>query len=114
MRSCASSCSAPIERLEQQQQQQQQLDRQAAELAELRSRLDGGVTTGSPTPAPPVVAAQGGAPGAPGDPAGIQQAPIPLERGGEAPEDFDGSIELAVLDSQGSVVTRRGQLTGEI
>lgn len=100
-----------IERLE---QQQQQLDRQAAELAELRRRLDGPASIASPTAAPPVVAAQGGAPGAPGDPAGIQQAPIPLERVGEAPEDFDRSIELAVLDSQGSVVTRRGQLTGEI
>lgn len=100
-----------IERLE---QQQQQLDRQAAELAELRSRLDGPAAVVSPAAAPPVVAAQGSAPGAPGDPAGIQQAPIPLERVGEAPEDFDRSIELAVLDSQGSVVTRRGQLTGEV
>ena len=78
------------------EQQQRQLDGQAAELAELRRRLDA-----QDAPAPP---AAGGA----------QSAPIPLERVGQAPEDEERPIELAVLRSQGSVVTRRGQLTGEV
>ena len=40
-------------------------------------------------------------------------AQIPLERVGQSPEEQDRPIELAVLENQGSVVTRRGQLTGE-
>ena len=95
-------------------QQQEQLDRQAGELAELRRRIDGGAAVAAAPNLPPVAAAQGSAPGAPGDPASVQQAPIPLERVGEAPEDTDRPIELAVLDTAGSVVTRAGQLTGEI
>ena len=99
------------------QQQQEQLDRQAAEIAELRRRFDGGAVAAAPAQIPnlpAVAAAQGAAGGAPGDPASAQQAPIPLERVGTAPEDTDRPIELAVLDTAGSVVTRRGQLTGEI
>ena len=99
------------------ERQQLQLDRQAAEIVDLRRRITGSGDATQPVSqpaAPAVAAAQGSAPGAPGDPASIQQAPIPLERVGEAPEDSDRPIELAVLDSQGSVVTRRGQLTGEI
>lgn len=108
-------------------EQQRRLDAQAAEVAELRRRLDeqrqvaatpgppAGPPGSTPPPAPAVVAAQASAPGAAGDPAGVQQAPIvPLERVGQAPEDDDRPIELAVLDSVGSVVTRRGQLTGEV
>ncbi len=98
------------------EQQQTQIDRQAAEIAELRRLIGSGVAADGiqDDNAPAVAAAQGSAPGAPGDPASIQQAPIPLERVGEAPEDSDRPIELAVLDSRGSVVTRRGQLTGEV
>lgn len=104
--------------------QQQRLDAQAAELAALRRRMDAAAVEVAatndlpalPTPTrqarlPATNAAQAGAPGAPGDPAGIQQAP--LERVGQAPEDSDRPLEIAVLDTQGSVVTRRGQLTGE-
>lgn len=93
--------------------QQAQLDRQAGEIAELR-RL---ISTGHPAAAPQqpaLAAAQGSAPGASGDPASAQQAPMPLERVGQAPEDADRPIELAILETQGSVVTRQGQLTGEI
>ena len=97
------------------ERQQEQLDRQAAELAELRRLLvqapEGGIAQDN---APVIAAAQAGAPGVPGDPASVQQAPIPLERVGQAPEDEDRPMELAVLDNQGSVVTRRGQLTGEV
>ena len=109
------------------EQQQQQLDRQSAEIGELRRRIDAGTPSvalsgpsrgSEPAPSPPapaVVAAQLAAPGAPGDPAGVLQAPLPpLERVGQAPEDDNRPIELAVLESQGSVVTRRGQLTGEL
>ena len=97
------------------ERQQDQLDQQREELAELRHRLE--TVPGAEiaqTNAPAIAAAQGSAPGAPGDPASVQQAPIPLERVGQAPEDEDRPIELAVLDNQGSVVTRRGQLTGEV
>ncbi len=100
-----------MERLE---RQQEQLDAQAAELAELRRRLDLLPGPAISDNAPAVVAAQASAPGPAGDPASVQQAPIPLERVGQAPEDEDRPIELAVLDQQGSVVTRAGQLTGEI
>ena len=98
------------------ERQQTQLDRQAEEIAELRRRLDRPASTDgiASDNAPVIAAAQGSAPGAPGDPASIQQAPIPIERVGQAPEDADRPIELAVLDNQGSVVTRRGQLTGEV
>lgn len=86
------------------ERQQAQLDQQAAQIAELRDRLDASLESG---PAPVIVAG-------PAQPASAQQAPIPLERVGEAPEDLDRPIELAVLDSQASVVTRRGQLSGDI
>ncbi|PZQ58533.1 MAG: hypothetical protein DI544_14090 [Sphingomonas taxi] len=102
--------------------QRQRLDAQAAELAELRRRIDmqqpaadAGLPQLAAAPAPrvpPVNAAQAAAPGAPGDPAGVLQPP--LERVGQAPEDSDQPIQLAVLDNQASVVTRKGQLTGEL
>lgn len=102
--------------IEQIGRQQQQLDRQAQEIAELRQQMAGDIAN-RPMPSPPapaIAATQGSAPGAPGDPGSIQQAPIPLERVGQAPADSDRPIELAVLDNQGSVVTRKGQLTGEV
>lgn len=106
------------ERLAEAQQQiarqQMQLDAQARQIAELRQLVVGPSAVAGTDAMPVIAAAQGSASGAPGDPASIQQAPIPLERVGEAPEDSDRPIELAVLDSQGSVVTRRGQLSGEV
>lgn len=101
------------------ERQQEQLDRQARELAELRRRVDGlpADADAAAAPAPPgapVVVAQGSAQAAPTDPTSVQQASVPLERVGQAPEDQERPIELAILDSQASVVTRRGQLSGEV
>lgn len=76
------------------ERQQQQLDTQAQELADLRERLDEREVAAS---------AQAAAP----------RSLPPLERVGQAPEDSDRPIEIAVLRSEGSVVTRQGQLTGE-
>jgi hypothetical protein len=97
-------------------EQRARIDAQAAELAELRTRIDATTQVASaPTlparPGAPV--AIGSAAASPGDPATVASAPVPLERVGQAPEDADRPIELAVLDQQGSVVTRRGQLSGE-
>lgn len=104
------------------EQQRQRLDTQAGEIAELRRRLDQRAAETTPLPplpapgAPPrlpaVAAAQGAAPAVPGDPGTVLQPP--LERVGQAPVDEDRPIELAVLEGAGSVVTRRGQLTGEV
>lgn len=103
------------------ERQQEQLDRQAQELAELRRRLDGlpvnANAAGASPPVPsnaPAVVAQSSTQRPPTDAAAAQQGVVPLERVGQAPEDYDRPIELAVLDSQGSVVTRRGQLSGEV
>ncbi|MBJ6122790.1 transporter [Sphingomonas mollis] len=101
--------------------QQARIDAQDERLAELQRRLDqsqavaAASTPTSAPPAPAVLAAQAGAPGTPGDPAGVLQPPLaPLERVGQAPVAEDRPIELAVLDSAGSIVTRKGQLTGEV
>ena len=101
--------------------QQARIDAQDARLAELQARLeantqavDSAPATPS-TPMPAVLAAQGSAPGSPGDVGGVLQPPqVPLERVGQVPVGEDRPIELAVLNSQGSIVTRRGQLTGEL
>ena len=89
--------------------QQAQLDRQAAELAELRQMMM--------QQTPPRIAAgpsaQAAGPVANGGMTSPQQT-VPLERVGQAPEDTDRPIELAVLDMQGSAVTRRGQLSSEV
>ncbi len=92
---------------EQIDRQQDQLDAQATELADLRRMVENLVMARQPVPPTPSLAA-------PSESGPVTQTTIPLERVGEAPEDTDRPIELAVLDSQGSVVTRRGQLTGEI
>lgn len=68
--------------------------------------------------APPASAAlaQQSAASTPGDPATIQQstlASVPVERVGRAPSGSDRPPEVAVLGQEGSVVTRRGQLTVE-
>ena len=101
--------------------QQARIDAQDAKLAELQARLEANtqaVAAAAPTPSTPlpaVLAAQGSAPGAPGDVGGVLQPPqAPLERVGQVPVGEDRPIELAVLNSQGSIVTRRGQLTGEV
>lgn len=92
--------------------QQQILDAQERRLNALEMRLVAGAT-GSPAslPAPAIASAQGSAASSPGDPASIQQAPVgPV---GEAPAVADRPPEVAVLGREGSVVTRRGQLTAE-
>ena len=106
---------------EQLRAQQARIDAQDAKLAELQARLEANtqaVAAAAPTPSTPlpaVLAAQGSAPGAPGDVGGVLQPPqAPLERVGQVPVGEDRPIELAVLNSQGSIVTRRGQLTGEV
>lgn len=80
--------------------QSARLDAQEREIAALRARIDAQSAQASTSQAaPPAVAA-------------IPRT-VPLERVGQAPEDVDRPIELAVLDSTGSVVTRRGQLLFE-
>jgi len=104
--------------------QQHRLDAQEARLHALEMKLDNSVaysaaqpgapnpTTGANTPpAPAVLAAQGSAASTPGEPATIQQAPV--ERVGQAAPGSDRPPEVAVLGSEGSVVTRRNQLTAE-
>ena len=101
--------------------QQARIDAQDARLADLQAKFDAreqAVAVAAPVapspPMPAVLAAQGSAPGAPGDVGGVlQPAYTPLERVGQAPVGEDRPIELAVLNSQGSIVTRQGQLTGE-
>ncbi|MEH3048201.1 transporter [Sphingomonas adhaesiva] len=100
--------------------QRQRLDEQAAQIAELRTQVREAQALPSLPPAvaprqPALAAAQGAAPGVPGDPGAALQPPVqPLERVGQAAPDEDRPIELAVLDGGGSVITRAGQLTGEV
>lgn len=100
--------------------QQQRIDAQDAEIRQLKARLDGPATAMRDTPA--AAAPVGVAPLAPvlaatipSDAAGGPgiAAITPIERVGRPPEDEDRPIELAVLEGQGSIVTRRGQLTAE-
>lgn len=90
-------------------QQQQQLDRQEAEIAELRRRVEGTSASGE---AAAVVAAPDTGP-APTNEVASADAPVPLTRVGQAPEDEDQPIEIAVLDNTSSVVTPRGRLIAE-
>ena len=94
-----------------------------------------GANTAAPgpiSPPRPAAIAQGASASSPGDPATIQQGTIQtgsvqtgttqsgsvqtggIERVGERPANSDRPPEVAVLGSEGSVVTRRGQLTGEV
>ena len=108
--------------------QQARIDAQEERLAALQAQFDARAQASAnapvtpSTPLPAVLAAQGSAPGSPGDVGGVLQPPLtplirageaPLERVGQAPVGEDRPVELAVLNSQGSIVTRRGQLTGE-
>lgn len=96
--------------------QRVRLDEQAAQIAALRGQVQEAQALPSlPPRQPAVAAAQGAAPGVPGDPGAALQPPVqPLERVGQASADEDRPIELAVLDGGGSVITRKGQLTGEL
>lgn len=69
------------------QAQEERLRRLEASLGQLAA------TTPAPTPAP------------------VREK---VERVGEAPEDFDRPIDVAVLGQQGSLITRAGQLTAEL
>ena len=102
--------------------QKQQLDSQEARLRALEAKL------ATPAPAlasaapaigrapgatqPPAALAQGSSASTPGDPATIQQSTV--QQVGQRPADRDRPPEVAVLGSEGSVVTRRGQLTAEV
>jgi ribosomal protein L12E/L44/L45/RPP1/RPP2 len=83
------------------EEQRRRLDAQETELKSLRSELLAGAATVAAAPA--VAPASAAAP--------VVQT---LERVGQAPVDEDRPIELAVLDGQGSIITRAGQLTGEM
>lgn len=99
--------------------QRRRIEAQEARLQALERRLETSLAQsparplGSGTPA--AALAQASSAGAPGDPATIQQSTIqgPIAVG-ERPADRDRPPEVAVLGSEGSVVTRRGQLTGEL
>jgi hypothetical protein len=103
-------------------QQSRRLDSQTAEIAALRARIDGGALVaqaGNAIAPPAAPALASSSPSIDTPPPGsarlTQQSTIqPLEKVGQAPEDSDRPLEIAVLDSQGSVVSRRGQLTGEV
>lgn len=101
--------------------QRKQLDDQEARLRALEQRLrtaanGQGPSTLAAGSTPPAALAQASAASTPGDPATIVQAnpQPPLERVGQQPTDRDRPPEVAVLGNEGSVVTRRGQLTGEV
>jgi hypothetical protein len=102
--------------------QRRQLDAQEVRLRALEERLRAGPASlaaaapGGKAETPPIALAQASAASTPGDPATIvQSAPQPpLERVGQRPADRDRPPEVAVLGNEGSVVTRKGQLTGEI
>lgn len=79
--------------------QRAQLEQQEARLRALEARMAAGA-------APPPVASP--------PPATATAQRPPIERVGEAPPDFDRPPEVAVLGDMGSVVTRAGQLTGEL
>jgi hypothetical protein len=112
-------------------EQSGRLDTQAAEIAALRARIDQGTALvaaseaiEAPAAAIPRAGPAGPAPASPPPPSSApsggagrlaQQSTItPIEKVGQAPEDSERPLEIAVLDSQGSVVSRRGQLTGEV
>lgn len=98
-------------------EQRRQLDAQEARLRALEARLAAPPATPA-APKPPAAAlAQGSSASSPGDPATIQQSTLaqaPVERVGQAPAGSDRPPEVAVLGQEGSVVTRRGQLTAEV
>jgi len=90
-------------------EQQKQIEAQDRRLRALEARLSAPAPAAQPSA---IDAAQASASTVAGDPAAVQQAPI--ERVGEAPDEYDRPVEVAVLGQQGSVITRAGQLTGEV
>jgi uncharacterized coiled-coil protein SlyX len=77
--------------------QRQQLQQQETRLRALEERLSAVLAANASAPAPPVRSAQNG-----------------VETVGAAPTDFDRMPQVAVLGDQGNVITRAGQLTGEL
>jgi len=104
-------------------EQRRQIAAQEARLAALEARF-GTLAAASPGLAgaqPPSAVAQASAASTPGDPATMvaatpstRIAPSGIESVGARPADRDRPPEVAVLGSEGSVVTRKGQLTGEL
>ncbi|QKR99479.1 hypothetical protein F9288_07360 [Sphingomonas sp. CL5.1] len=103
--------------------QQQELEAQEKRLRSIEERLSvpGEVVTAAALPAgvaqAPVAAAApspaGGGSPASGEVAAAQQPHAPIERVGQAAPNSDRPPEVAVLGTEGSVVTRKGQLTTE-
>lgn len=91
------------------------LRQQEERLNALEQRLNAAPPAASQSvanaPAPALNAAQGSASTIPGDPAGIQSAPV--QTVGVAPDEFDRAPQIAVLGEQGNVITRAGQLSLE-
>lgn len=96
-------------RLEEQERRLQALE---ARIAAGASANGGVVTPPEGAPAPAVSVAQGSAPGSPGDPATIQQAPV-LQSVGQAPDEELSPIDIAVLGAGGSAITSAGQLSAD-
>ncbi len=100
--------------------QRRQIEQQEARLRALEARMGAlaAAPVGPPPPAaqPPSAVAQASAAATPGDPATMVSAvpAIPVESVGTRPVERDRPPEVAVLGSEGSVVTRKGQLTGEL
>lgn len=100
--------------------QRRQIEQQEARLRALEARMGAlaAAPVGPPPPAaqPPSAVAQASAAATPGDPATMVSAvpATPVESVGTRPMERDRPPEVAVLGSEGSVVTRKGQLTGEL
>lgn len=100
--------------------QRRQIEQQEARLRALEARMGAlaAAPVGPPPPAaqPPSAVAQASAAATPGDPATMVSAvpATPVESVGTRPVECDRPPEVAVLGSEGSVVTRKGQLTGEL
>ncbi len=76
--------------------QREQLQQQEERLRALEARLQSVSAAPAPASSPP------------------PPARAPVETVGTAPSDFDRMPEVAVLGDQGNVITRAGQLTGEV
>jgi hypothetical protein len=91
--------------------QRQALEAQESRLRALETRIRDVAQVGSqPAGGGTAIAAATAPAGIPGDPAGVQQAPV--EQVGEEPAQIEMPT-VAVLGEQGSIVTRAGQLTAD-
>ncbi|RDE06314.1 transporter [Sphingomonas aracearum] len=99
-------------------EQRRQIEAQERRLQALEARMAQAGAPGLPASgSPPAALAQQSSASTPGDPSTIQQSTLsaaPVERVGKAPPGSDRPPEVAVLGQEGSVVTRRGQLTAEV